>query len=297
MGDLIAGLKADLSRMRNLSIALLKAPTPDLSASVQSLLAHIHSDISLCTFHTVRTYQDKVFAIKQLRTDLAEAKSKLRKHSETLVNAYYSLETVCESTEQHLKETQSRRSAKLPDIIAFGQRLSMASSAPLHWEDGQKFPSSFHCPFPTTEDDIRVSLLFPSEAKNRLPKPEIRVGQYGDDYVELVMYCVDSEALIKYTLDQSIPTEFIGQEVKGPIQFDKEAEFTVKAVAFKRGFLESEVTVFTLGMDIQPPAPTTLLDRVQHSAPEGFLDLGFGGTPPSSSRYSDEDDYKSPSLR
>ena len=49
MGDLVAGLKADLSRLRNLSIALLKSPTPDLSASFHSLLAHIHSDISLCT--------------------------------------------------------------------------------------------------------------------------------------------------------------------------------------------------------------------------------------------------------
>jgi len=241
----------------------------------------------------VRTYQDKAFAIKKLRTDLAEAKDQLRKHSETLVNAYYSLEAVCEEAEENLKETQNRRSAKLSDIVAFAQRLSTAASAPLHWEEAQQLPVAFHWPLPTTE--ISASLLFPSEARDRLPKPEIRVQPLGGDYIEVVMTCAEADALIRYTLDESIPTESIGEEVRGAIQFDREAEFVVKAVALKTGFLESEVAVFTLRM--QAPVPVTGMERVQHAAPEGSLDLGFGGTPPSSSRYSDEDDYKSPSLR
>lgn len=289
----MAGLKTDLSRLRNLSIALLKSPSPDLSSSFHSLLKHIHSDISLCTSYTVRTYQDKAFAIKQLRTDLAQAKGRLRKHSEVLVNAYYSLEAVCEETEVNLKETHNRRSAKLSEIVAFAQRLSTAASAPQHWEEAQQLPLAFHWPLPTAE--ISASLLFPSEAKDRLPKPEIRVQPLGEDYVEVVMTCAQPDAQIRFTLDESIPTESIGEVAKGAIQFDKEAEFVVKAVALKTGFLESEVAVFTLRM--QPPAPVNVMERVQHAAPEGSLDLGFGGTPPSSSRYSDEDDYKSPSLR
>ena len=239
--------------------------------------------------------QDQVMLIRKLKKDVGEAKERVRRHVEVMIDAYYSMEEVCTDVSHNLAHTHSRRSAKLSDVIAFAHRLSATASAPSHWNERQPLPRAFNWPLPTNE--ISASLLFPSEAKERLPKPEIRVQPLGGEYVEVVITCSEPDSLVRYTLDSSIPTESIGDEVKGPIHFDTEADFVIKAVAFKPGFLESEVAVFTLRMDTQPPVPKNVMERVQHVAPEGSLDLGFGFTPPSSSRYSDEDDFRSPSLR
>jgi hypothetical protein len=111
------------------------------------------------------------------------------------------------------------------------------------------------------------------------------------------MTCPLQGSFIKYTLDNSLPSELTGRLYEGPFELEADAEFIVKAVAFKRSMRESEVVVYQQrDENFKMPAPVEAqIERPRHLvSPSGVLDLNLGVSPQSSMYSSDDEDFSSP---
>ena len=240
--------------------------------------------------------------IKRLKADVEAAKALLRSQTETLVDAYYTLQVgtkqdETDKAEEELRRAQDSCSAQLSEIVSLAHRISGAASAPASYNPALGLPIAFLFPAPQMEQ-IRASVLFQREEMERLPKPEIRVsGCEEPDYLKVDITCTAEGAVLKYTMDGSIPTEALGMVYSKAILIEREADCVIKAVATKAGYMESEIAVLARAEPAMPKViRETMMERPQHVMPNGMLDLGFGYSPPSSSRYSDDDEFKSPSL-
>ena len=106
-------------------------------------------------------------------------------------------------------------------------------------------------------------------------------------------------AIVRYTIDGSLPSDLTGKVYSEPFIVPAEADFIIKAVAYIEGKKESEVACTSVqGGSLAAPG------RFEHTAERPVhvinsrqpLDLGLDISPYSSSRYSsdDDNDYASP---
>lgn len=203
-----------------------------------------------------------------------------------------------DEVESELSRFHTSRSTQLSEIISLSHRISGYASAPSNYITGNPLPRAFKPPAPQMEE-IRASILFQSEEMERVPKPEIKILPTDDpELLKVEISCKAEMVSIKYTMDGSVPTEALGTVYIKPILIEDDADCVIKAVATKPGFMESEIAVLSRA-DPQPPKPAFErgMERPTHVMQSGVLDLGFGYSPPSSSRYSDDDEFRSPSLQ
>mmetsp|Transcript_26248 Transcript_26248/g.46924 ORF Transcript_26248/g.46924 Transcript_26248/m.46924 type:complete len:299 (+) Transcript_26248:5407-6303(+) len=291
MSELLQELKAKLQASKATCLNTLREFRfkSDLDVTSEAPVQHVHEKFNeIKGYFDLQTYRDK------LKQNLEVADSQLRVKLLTLIESLYILEQEIDLAQAALDSAGDTSKSSVKELVLLGLRLSGTASAPADWAYDTALPITYRPPTPQ-EHEIRASSLFTKQLQERVPKPTIKTTPFPD-VIRIVMQCSRQDCLIRYTLDNSLPTELTGRQYEGPFEIETGAEFVIKAVAFKRGMRESEVVVY-LHRDesFKMPAPVEAqIERPKHVvSPSRVLDLGLS---PPSSIYSgsDDEEFSSP---
>lgn len=158
-------------------------------------------------------------------------------------------------------------------------------------------PLAFRPPAPH-EHEIRCSSLYITETQTRANKPKISVLKHRDCYQ--VNIIGEEGAVIRYTVDNSLPSVFSGKVYSQPFFVPIEAECSIKALTVLCGHKESEIAVLAPRDMFSMPEPVEMKAERPDPGITARAPLLFDVeiSPYSSSRPSsdDENEYSSPYL-
>ncbi|CAG9313945.1 unnamed protein product [Blepharisma stoltei] len=290
--DLLKSLKNDLKTLKLNSIQHFQQlkNNPYAQASFDSLLAAIQNkiiDLKICL--------EKQKEIEVLKEKVQSTKETYYKHCKVLINTADSLESKIESAQCSLDVAKSCRKIPVKELLLYAHRISGTVSAPTNWNNREPQPVAFRVPVPE-EHEIRASTLFYTDNKERTQKPIIRITTLQECYL-VTISCSQPNAVIRYTLDNSLPSVLTGKKYDAPFDVSIDADFCVKAVAVIPGLRESEIASSSVQDTLfQIPTRTDIAERPVHTViTTEKLNLGMDLSPFSSSRQSsdDENDYSS----
>lgn len=238
---------------------------------------------------------------EQLIQNLKNVKTLYKDKTQNLIHSFYQLENCIEKVDKHLHKSTSSSNLHLEKVnikqlILYSHRISGTVAAPSGWDYKAQLPLAFRPPAPQ-EHEMRLTTLFYDDRRERVPKPVIMVDPLSD-FHRVSITCSRPDAIIRYTLDMSLPSALTGKLYERPFDVPSETDFIVRAVAIIPGMQDSEMveksvrdTTFVM------PAPIEhVAERPVHMiASTSPLDLALDMSPPRAS--SDEEcDFNSPYI-
>jgi len=265
------------------------------------LLQHCLGEYSSVNCIIVRSYIQRQNEKDQLVSKLKHVKSLYKDKTQNLIHSFYQLENCIEKVDQHLLKSSSCskcyiEKVNIKQLILYSHRISGTVAAPSGWNYTSQLPLAFRPPAPQ-EHEMRLTTLFYDDKRERVPKPVINVDPLND-FHRVSITCSRTDAIIRYTLDMSLPSALTGKLYERPFDVPSETDFIVRAVAIIPGMQDSELVEKSVrDIAFVMPAPVDhVAERPVHMiASTSPLDLALDLSPPRAS--SDEEwDFNSPYI-